>query len=149
MAAAPAPAVPAVVQQDGAQAPRWARPLAPAVVGAAAQPLRPVPALTARVIDQTGTLSAEQRGALEAKLAAFEQRLTDKRNEVQTANEAVATAQAEEKSGQRALDDLGGQHRRFALLVPVGCEPVAHDLLVERGQAVLAACRVQLGIPVT
>ena len=41
---------------------------------AAAQPLRPVPALTARVIDQTGTLSAEQRGALEAKLAAFEQR---------------------------------------------------------------------------
>ncbi|GAB4123582.1 MAG: hypothetical protein Fur0014_22180 [Rubrivivax sp.] len=32
----------------------------------------PVPALTARVIDQTGTLGAEQRAALEAKLAAFE-----------------------------------------------------------------------------
>lgn len=37
-----------------------------------AQDLLPVPALTARVIDQTGTLSAAQREALEAKLAAFE-----------------------------------------------------------------------------
>lgn len=36
--------------------------------------LQPVPALTARVIDQTKTLSAEQMQALEAKLAAFEQR---------------------------------------------------------------------------
>jgi uncharacterized protein len=40
--------------------------------GAAAQDVLPVPTLSARVIDQTGTLSAEQRGALEAKLAAFE-----------------------------------------------------------------------------
>jgi uncharacterized protein len=36
------------------------------------QPL-PVPALTARVIDQTGTLDAIQRKGLEDKLAAFEQ----------------------------------------------------------------------------
>lgn len=45
-----------------------------AFAGAAAfaqEPL-PVPAPSARVIDQTHTLSAEQRGALEAKLAAFE-----------------------------------------------------------------------------
>ena len=34
---------------------------------------RPVPRLASRVTDQTGTLSAEQRAALEAKLAAFEQ----------------------------------------------------------------------------
>ncbi len=40
--------------------------------GAAAQDLRPVPALSARVIDQTGTLSAAQASALDAKLAAFE-----------------------------------------------------------------------------
>ncbi len=33
----------------------------------------PVPALTARVIDQTGTLSATDKAALEAKLAAYEQ----------------------------------------------------------------------------
>lgn len=37
-----------------------------------AQDLQPVPALTARVIDQTGTLDAAERQALEAKLAAFE-----------------------------------------------------------------------------
>jgi uncharacterized protein len=39
-----------------------------------AQGLLPVPALTARVIDQTGTLDAGQRASLEAKLAAFEQK---------------------------------------------------------------------------
>lgn len=37
-----------------------------------AQPVQPVPALTARVMDFTGTLTAEQRAALEARLAAFE-----------------------------------------------------------------------------
>jgi uncharacterized protein len=41
--------------------------------GAQAQALREVPALTARVIDQTGTLSAAQRQSLEAQLAAIEQ----------------------------------------------------------------------------
>ncbi len=41
--------------------------------GAWAQSVLPVPALTARVIDQTGTLDAAQKQALEAKLAAFEQ----------------------------------------------------------------------------
>lgn len=38
-----------------------------------AQDLQPVPALTARVTDGTGTLSAAEKAALEAKLAAFEQ----------------------------------------------------------------------------
>jgi len=37
-----------------------------------AQDVLPVPAPSARVIDQTGTLDATQRDALEAKLAAFE-----------------------------------------------------------------------------
>lgn len=37
-----------------------------------AQDVRPVPALTARVIDQTGTLAADRVAALEQKLAAFE-----------------------------------------------------------------------------
>ena len=41
--------------------------------GAGAQELLPVPALTAHVIDQTGTLGAADKQALEAKLAAFEQ----------------------------------------------------------------------------
>jgi uncharacterized protein len=35
--------------------------------------VQPVPALTAHVMDGTGTLNAAQQGALEAKLAAFEQ----------------------------------------------------------------------------
>jgi uncharacterized protein len=47
--------------------------LAVALAGVQAQDLLPVPALTARVIDQTGTLDASQRQALEAKLQAFEQ----------------------------------------------------------------------------
>jgi len=38
-----------------------------------AQDVQPVPALTGRVIDATATLAPEQRSALEAKLAAFEQ----------------------------------------------------------------------------
>lgn len=37
-----------------------------------AQDVRSVPALTARVIDQTSTLNEAQRGALESRLAAFE-----------------------------------------------------------------------------
>lgn len=41
---------------------------------AAAQGLLPVPELTARVVDQTGTLDAIQRKGLEDKLAAFEQK---------------------------------------------------------------------------
>jgi uncharacterized protein len=39
-----------------------------------AQAVLPVPALSARVIDQTGTLDATQQASLEAKLAAFETR---------------------------------------------------------------------------
>lgn len=39
-----------------------------------AQPLQPVPALTARVIDQTGTLSAAQTEAIEARLRSLEEK---------------------------------------------------------------------------
>ncbi|MET3178692.1 UNVERIFIED_ORG: uncharacterized protein ABIC43_001846 [Variovorax guangxiensis] len=42
--------------------------------GALAQGLLPIPTLTARVIDQTGTLDSAQRNGLETKLTAFEQR---------------------------------------------------------------------------
>ena len=47
--------------------------MAAALVGARAQELQPVPVLTARVIDQTNTLDAAQRQALEAKLLGLEQ----------------------------------------------------------------------------
>lgn len=59
---------------------RWARRcgftawfLAALTSAALAQTVLPVPALTARVIDQTGTLNAAQLSELEAKLAGFEQ----------------------------------------------------------------------------
>ena len=42
-------------------------------LAASAQAPQAIPALTARVIDQTGTLTAEQASALEASLAALEQ----------------------------------------------------------------------------
>ena len=56
---------------------RWLLVLACAALWLVAAPLRaqdvlPVPALGARVIDQTNTLGEAQRSALEAKLAAFE-----------------------------------------------------------------------------
>ena len=41
---------------------------------AGAQPLRAVPALNARVIDETGTLGATELQSLQARLAAMEQR---------------------------------------------------------------------------
>jgi uncharacterized protein len=47
--------------------------LGSACVLAVAQGVQPLPALSARVIDQTGTLDAASTAALEAKLAAFEQ----------------------------------------------------------------------------
>ncbi len=56
---------------------RWLLPLLLMVcapLSAGAQALQPVPALTARVIDQTGTLTAEQRSALEAQAAGIEPR---------------------------------------------------------------------------
>ena len=45
-----------------------------AALAAPAQGVLPVPVLTARVIDQTATLTSQQSSALEAKLAAIEQK---------------------------------------------------------------------------
>ena len=52
----------------------WLLALAALLLGgtAAAQDLQTIPTLTARVMDQAGVLQADQRAALEAKLAAFE-----------------------------------------------------------------------------
>jgi uncharacterized protein len=52
----------------------WAVVLLGACGALFAQSLQPVPAFTARVVDQTRTLSPSQQGALEQKLAAFQQR---------------------------------------------------------------------------
>lgn len=77
-----------------------------------AQNLQPVPKLTARVTDLTGTLTAEQQSSLDDKLAAFEARKGS-----QVAVLVVATTEPEEiaqysirvvdqwKLGRRAVDD--------------------------------------------
>lgn len=77
-----------------------------------AQNLQPVPKLTARVTDLTGTLTAEQQASLEDKLAAFEARKGS-----QVAVLVVATTEPEEiaqysirvvdqwKLGRRGIDD--------------------------------------------
>jgi uncharacterized protein len=77
-----------------------------------AQNLQPVPKLTARVTDLTGTLTAEQQSSLDDKLAAFEARKGS-----QVAVLVVATTEPEEiaqysirvvdqwKLGRRSVDD--------------------------------------------
>ncbi len=80
--ACPTHSLPACRSATAARGGRFAWLLALALLWAAfwpattlhAQQVQPVPALTARVMDSTGTLDAAQRTALEAKLAAFEAR---------------------------------------------------------------------------
>jgi uncharacterized protein len=94
---------------------RYARLLALAMFAAAAafaQNLQPVPKLTARITDLTGTLTAEQQSSLDDKLAAFEARKGS-----QVAVLVVATTEPEEiaqysirvvdqwKLGRRGVDD--------------------------------------------
>jgi uncharacterized protein len=81
-------------------------------VAAAADNLQPVPPLTARVTDTTGTLNAQQKQTLESELAALEQR-----KGAQLAVLVVATTQPEEieqysirvvdawKLGRKSVDD--------------------------------------------
>jgi uncharacterized protein len=83
-----------------------------AATAAFAQNLQPVPKLTARVTDLTGTLTAEQQSSLDDKLAAFEARKGS-----QVAVLVVATTEPEEiaqysirvvdqwKLGRRGVDD--------------------------------------------
>jgi uncharacterized protein len=83
-----------------------------AAAAAVAQNLQPIPKLTARVTDLTGTLTAEQQSSLEDKLAAFEARKGS-----QVAVLVVATTEPEEiaqysirvvdqwKLGRRDVDD--------------------------------------------
>ena len=83
-----------------------------AAAAAFAQNLQPVPKLTARVTDLTGTLTAEQQSSLDDKLAAFEARKGS-----QVAVLVVATTEPEEiaqysirvvdqwKLGRRGVDD--------------------------------------------
>jgi uncharacterized protein len=103
-----------------------------------------VPALTARVTDLTGTLSAPQRAALEQKLEAFE-----KRKGSQIAVLVVPTTAPEEieqysirvvdewKLGRKGIDDgalllVAKDDRRLRIEVGRGLEGIIPDIAAKR-----------------
>ncbi|MBS0453212.1 MAG: YgcG family protein [Proteobacteria bacterium] len=111
---------------------------------ALAQGLLPVPALAARVIDQTGTLDAGQRQALEAKLAAIE---TEKGSQVVVL--MVPTTQPEDiasyanrvanqwKIGRKAVGDgvlviVAKDDRRMRIEVAKTLEGAIPDIMAAR-----------------
>lgn len=105
---------------------------------------QPVPALTARVMDLTGTLTASQRSALEAKLAAFEQE-----KGAQIAVLIVPTTQPETieqysirvvdvwKLGRKGVDDgvlflIAKDDRKMRIEVGYGLEGALSDAVSKR-----------------
>jgi uncharacterized protein len=111
---------------------------------AAAQGLQPLPQLSTRVTDTTGTLTAGQQAELEAKLAAFEQR-----KGAQVALLIVSTTQPEAieqysirvveawKLGREKTDDgvlllVALQDRALRIEVGYGLEGVLPDAIARR-----------------
>lgn len=103
-----------------------------------------MPPLTARVIDQSATLSSEQRGRLEAKLAAFETR-----KGAQIAILLVPTVKPEAieqysirvldawKLGRKGVDDgvlllIARQDRKLRIEVGYGLEGALNDATAKR-----------------
>lgn len=111
---------------------------------AGAQGLQPIPPLTARVTDTTGTLDAGQKAALEAKLAAFE-----REKGAQVAVLIVPTTQPEDiaqysirvvdawKLGRAQPDDgalllVAKDDRRLRIEVGYGLEGALPDAIASR-----------------
>lgn len=104
----------------------------------------PVPALTARVTDQTGTLDAAQRGALEAKLAAFEQAkgsqiaiLIVPSTEPETIEQYSIRVAEQWKLGRKGVDDgllilVARNDRTIRIEVGYGLEGVVPDAIAHR-----------------
>jgi len=118
-------------------APAWAAP-------AAGDGLVPIPALTARVTDLTGTLSVEQKAGLEQKLAAFEAR-----QGTQVVLLMLPTTQPETieqfgirlfdawKIGRKGIDDgalliVAKDDRRLRIEVGYGLEGALNDATAKR-----------------
>jgi uncharacterized protein len=109
-----------------------------------AQGLQPIPPYSARVVDQTGTLTAGQQAALEQKLKAFEDRKGS-----QIAVLLVPTTQPEDidqysirvaeawKPGRKKVDDgvillVAKNDRKLRIEVGYGLEGVLTDALSRR-----------------
>lgn len=133
----------------------WALWLALAAVPARAQDVLPVPSLTARVIDQTATLTPGQAAALEAKLQALEAQLGSQIVVLMvptTAPEDIA-AYAHRvadtwKIGRREIGDglllvVAKDDRRVRIEVAKALEGAIPDLMARRviDQAIVPAFR--------
>ena len=113
-------------------------------VGALAAAQQPVPSLSARLTDSTGTLSAEQKTALTAKLAAFE-----REKGAQVAVLMLATVEPETieqyalrvvetwQLGRQGVDDgalllIAKDDRRLRIEVGYGLEGALNDATAKR-----------------
>src|SRR4051812_42475876 len=104
----------------------------------------PVPALTARVTDVTNTLTAQQRGALEERLAAFEARKGSQIAVLIVSTTAPETIEqygirvAEAwKVGRKGVDDgailiVAVKDRALRIEVGYGVEGVLPDVVAKR-----------------
>jgi uncharacterized protein len=115
-----------------------------AVLSGTARADVPVPPLAARVTDLTGTLNAQQKGELEARIAAFEARRgsqiavlllpTTKPEEIEQYSIRVAEAW---KIGRKKVDDglilvVAKDDRRLRIEVGYGLEGAIPDLVAKR-----------------
>ncbi len=109
-----------------------------------AQDLQPVPPLTARVVDQTGTLSAAQQQALESRLREFERRkgsqvavLIVPRTAPETIEQYGIRVAEQWKLGRRKIDDgamllIAKDERTLRIEVGYGLEGVMNDATAKR-----------------
>src|SRR5688500_17667108 len=142
---------------------RWGRALAGAAaallvaLAAIAQDALAVPKLVARVTDQTGTLSAEQRDALEARLRAFEEA---KGSQVAVLLEPTLGGEAIEdfagrvadtwQLGRKGVDDgvlfvVALQERRMRIHTGRGVQVTLTDALSKRIVAEIVAPHFRAG----
>ena len=111
---------------------------------ALAQSLQPVPPLTGRVVDTTGTLGAPQRQALEAKLRDFEQRkgsqvavLIVPRTAPETIEQYGIRVAEQWKPGRGKVDDgaillVAKDERALRIEVGYGLEGALNDATAKR-----------------
>jgi len=111
---------------------------------ATAQSLQPVPKLTARVTDLTGTLTAEQQSALEEKLAAFQARkgsqiavLVVPTTEPEAIEQFSIRVTDQWKLGRGKIDDgalllVAKNDREMRIEVGKGLEGALTDLITNR-----------------
>ncbi len=111
---------------------------------ALAQELQPIPPLTARVVDLTGTLDAAQRQTLDSRLRAFEQRkgsqvavLIVPRTAPETIEQYGIRVAEQWKVGRRKVDDgaillVAKEERTLRIEVGYGLEGALNDATAKR-----------------